>query len=121
MLNKLYLIFFSLLLLPFLVFAADNSFTEATRSISGLIKVLISIAFSLAFLAFFWGMLKYLGTNSEESKKDALKLMATSVTIIFVMVSVWGLIALLRNTFGVPSQSGSETVNFPKVVPTGSY
>ncbi len=107
-----------LLFSPLFVFAADNSFSEALTAISKLVKTLTTIAFSLAFLAFFWGMLKYLGTSSEEAKKDAIKLMATSITVVFVMVSIWGLVALLSNTFGVPTQSGDTNLRFPKVTPT---
>jgi len=106
----------AIILIPTLALAAtQDSFTQALINVSGLIKILTGIAFSLAFLGFFWGMFKYLGTNSEQEKKDAISIMATSIAIIFIMVSVWGLVALLKSTIG--ADDGVDKFRPPKTTP----
>ena len=99
-----------------MAFAASDNFGAAIHNIKGLVQVLTTIGYSLAFLAFIWGMVKFLGTQSEEKKKDALKMMVTSVAIIFIMTAVWGLVALIRNTLHLNGDT-NKNVKMPVVVP----
>lgn len=69
----------------------------ANRILNGLVGLLILVA----ILAFFWGLIKYLFSGGGEDKSEGLKLMFYGVIAIFVMVSIWGIIRLLQNTFGV--------------------
>lgn len=68
----------------------------ANRILNGLIGLFILVA----ILAFFWGLIKYLFSVGEQ-KQEGLKIMFYGVIAIFVMVSIWGIIRLLQNTFGV--------------------
>lgn len=69
----------------------------ANRILNGLVGLLILVA----ILAFFWGLIKYLFSGGGEDKSEGLKTMFYGVIAIFVMVSIWGIIKLLQNTFGV--------------------
>ncbi|MBI5645032.1 hypothetical protein HY970_02930 [Candidatus Kaiserbacteria bacterium] len=69
----------------------------ANRILNGL----VGLAVLAAILAFFWGLLKYLFQGGGENKSEGLKIMFYGVIAIFVMVSIWGIIRLLQNTFGV--------------------
>ena len=69
----------------------------ANRILNGLVGLLILVA----ILAFFWGLIKYLFSGGGEDKSEGLNLMFSGVIAIFVMVSIWGIIRLLQNTFGV--------------------
>ncbi len=69
----------------------------ANRILNGMVGLLILVA----ILAFFWGLVKYLFSGGGEDKSEGLKLMFYGVIAIFVMVSIWGIIRLLQNTFGV--------------------
>lgn len=69
----------------------------ANRILNGLVGLMILVA----ILAFFWGLIKYLFSGGGEDKSEGLKLMFYGVIAIFVMVSIWGIIKLLQNTFGV--------------------
>ncbi len=62
---------------------------------------LVGIAILVAILAFFWGLIQWMFSSGGEAKSDGLKFMFYSVIAIFVMVSIWGIIRLLQNTFGV--------------------
>ena len=71
-------------------------------TLSGIINQLIPLVLALAVLAFFWGLTMYLmdAANSEK-KKDGIRIMVMGVIVIFVMVSLWGIIRVLQSTFKV--------------------
>jgi len=70
---------------------------------------------------FFWGLVKYLWSMSNEDAHEGLKIMFWGIIAIFVMVSIWGLIALLQRSFNV--QGGAAItpalINFDKTGPGG--
>lgn len=70
-----------------------------------LLNALIGLLITLAIVAFFWGLVKYLfiSKGDEASRKSAMNLMIYGVIVIFVMVSIWGIIRLLQSTFSVTS------------------
>ena len=69
-------------------------------SVSAFINMLIPIFLALAVLAFFWGLVKWLFTDpgNAEKRSEAINIMGMGVIVIFVMVSLWGLIAVLQRT-----------------------
>ncbi len=68
----------------------------ASRFLNGVIGLFIT----LAIVIFFWGLIKYL-VEVGEQKSEGLKIMFYGVIAIFVMVSLWGIIRVLQQTFGV--------------------
>jgi uncharacterized membrane protein len=68
------------------------------------LNALIGLFITLAIVVFFWGLIKYLTTGGED-KAEGLSIMFMGVVAIFVMVSIWGIIRLLQNTFQVSSTS----------------
>lgn len=69
---------------------------------SNLLNALIGMLITLAIVVFFWGLIKYLlsGGATDEAHKG-IHQMIWGIVAIFVMVSIWGLVALLQRTFGV--------------------
>ena len=65
-----------------------------------LLNLIIPVLIAAAIVFFLWGVLKYVnsGDNAEE-RVQARALMTYGIIAIFVMVSLWGLIGLLRNVF----------------------
>ena len=65
--------------------------------------VVIPAMFAFAVLLFIWGAIKFFIINSdEESKREQGKqFMIWGIIALTVMISVWGLVGLLQNTFGV--------------------
>lgn len=68
--------------------------------IKNIIATLIPIAFSLAVLLFFWGVAKFIFASGN-GKDEGKKIMVWGVVAIFVMSSVWGIVALISVTFGI--------------------
>ena len=75
-------------------------------TISGLINLAIPVVIALAVLYFFWGLAQYiLNSANEDKKEEGRNIMIWGIIALFVMVSVWGLVRLLQDTFGVTDQS----------------
>ena len=88
------------LALPVLVFAQD--FNSILSRVQGIINSLIPFIIGLAVLVFLWGVFSYITAGADEEKRGkARDLIIWGVVFLFVMVSVWGLVNILINTFGL--------------------
>ncbi len=104
------------LVLPSLVSALGV--LDTLYTISRILNGLVGIIVTIAIIVFFWGLVRYL-TDVGEAKQEGLKTMFYGVIAIFVMVSIWGIIHLVQNTFGV---GGQNTAIIPQgiIVPPGN-
>lgn len=67
-----------------------------------LIKTVVPLLFSIATVAFIWGIIQYfLNPDNEEKRKTGKSYMLWGIIGLFVMLSMWGLVGVLSNTFGV--------------------
>ena len=87
------------------------------------LKPLVGIIMTLALVYFFWGLVKYLQSIGDETKrKEGATMMTYGVIALFVMVSVWGLVNVLKNTFpldpSMPQPSTSGSTFTPNFTPT---
>lgn len=99
-LKKLLVVFAIFSFIPKIALAVTLKNTLGT--ISGIINALIPIVLALAVLTFFWGLVTYLmDVNNPEKKKSGIKVMIMGVIVIFVMVSLWGIVRILQQTFKV--------------------
>lgn len=72
--------------------------------ISDVMGMLIPMALSAALIAFFWGLAKFiLASGNAETRSQGMSIMASGVGALFVMVSIWGIVALLQRTLGISS------------------
>lgn len=98
----------SLFLLPGVALAqgggADlTGLEEFVEGLGNAISVLIPIAFAAILLFFFWGLAKYMFGDAEDKEKGR-NLMIWGVIALFVAASIWGLVAFLRDVFGVTDE-----------------
>ena len=75
------------------------------NTVGSIVNILVILCIGGAILAFFWGLIKYIAGGTE-MKADGMKMMIYGIVSLFVMVSIWGLIRLLGNTF-LPGVSNS--------------
>lgn len=67
-----------------------------------LINSVVPLLFTLAVVAFIWGIIQYfLNPENEEARKKGKSFMIWGIIALFVMISMWGLVNVLSNTFGV--------------------
>ncbi len=90
----------ALLFIPMVTFAAPQTFPELVGLLVGFINLAVPIIIALAVLGFFWGVSQYIFSAGDTSKiEDGRKLMIYGIIALFVMVSIWGILRLLSNTF----------------------
>ncbi|MEN9582776.1 MAG: hypothetical protein RL641_730 [Candidatus Parcubacteria bacterium] len=63
---------------------------------------IIPLIFSLAMLVFLYGVMKYvIAADGSDDREEGRWFMIYGIIGIFVMVSVWGLVGLISNTFDI--------------------
>jgi hypothetical protein len=94
-------------LLPFGVSAQTDIFTTS-QTISAQLLTLIGTFSAIAFIAmlafFFWGLAKFIWGGAED-KAVAKNMLIWGVVALFVASSIWGIVYVLRDTFGVGNQT----------------
>ncbi len=98
-------------LTPLFAFAADAQ--SILNEVSRLIGLATPIVVALALLYFFWGLANYILNSGDEKKKDeGRRIMIWGIIALFVMVSVWGLVNVIQDTFNISNQ---QSVDVPYV------
>lgn len=85
--------------------------------ISGFINSIIPILISLGVVYFIWGVISYAIAKEEEAKKEGRARIIYGIIALLVIVSIWGLVAILQNTFGIGS-AGSGTTTYVPCIPS---
>lgn len=82
------------------VYAAFEGIKGLIRETHNIINTLIGIAVACAVLAFFWGLAQYiLHADDADERKESRQFMIWGIVALFVMTSVWGLVAFLDDAF----------------------
>ncbi len=80
----------------------------------GILNFLIPALITLGIVYFIWAVISYVIAGDEEKKKEGRTHMIYGIIGLFVIVSVWGLVTVLANTFG--TTSGGPAQNLPCVL-----
>lgn len=73
------------------------------------LNTLVGLFVLAAIVVFFWGLIKYLRDVGEQ-KSEGLHTMIWGIVAIFVMVSIWGLIRIVQQTFGLDSAAANQAI-----------
>ncbi len=105
---KKVLIITALYTLPLVAFAQTPTNLIGLISFAGdVANRLIPLLIAAALVVFFWGILQYIW-----KKEGAKEIMIAGILGLFVMVSIWGIIRIAQNTFGV---GNAAPVGIPQV------
>jgi succinate dehydrogenase/fumarate reductase cytochrome b subunit len=83
--------------------------------ISGLMKPIIPFLIGLAVIVFIYGVLTLMLSEGGEKKEDGKKFMIWGIVGIFVMISVWGLVNILKETFNLDNTPQPIKIEIPKM------
>lgn len=82
--------------------ASAVTLENTVGTVSSLINALIPLVLAIAVLVFFWGLAMYLlKTDDAEGRGKGISIMFMGIIVIFVMVSIWGIVRILQSTFRV--------------------
>ncbi len=85
------------------------------ESIGSVVNIALPVVVAIALLVFFWGLVKFIFAQGDETAKaDAKKIMLWGLIALFVIISVWGLVRFIQSSLGL-TVGGGETIVVPKV------
>jgi len=106
---------------PFMANAATvTTLGQLLAVFADIVNALLPFIIALAVLFFVWGVFQFVASAGDEEKRtEGRNKMIYGIIGIFVMVSVWGLVNLLKGTFATTNTAIDAPVNQP--VPTTNF
>ncbi len=79
---------------------------------------LITLIIAFATLVFVYGIFKYIFSESAESRNEATNTIVFGLVVLFVMVSVWGLVSLVKTTLDINdvNMTGRQTQSIRNLI-----
>jgi len=107
---------------PSLAFAqAITDVNSLTYKLTNLGNTFIQILIALAVIWIIFNVVRYIiGADSEEKRTTYGKAVLWGIVGLFVILSIWGLVRILSNTFRTDSTAPTSqypVVNYPAQVP----
>lgn len=85
--------------------------------IGQLLNAVVPVLIALGVLYFVWGVVQYVIASDEEAKKAGRNRIIFGIIGLAVIIGLWGLVSLLRNTFGLNNQTNVTLPTVPIVNP----
>jgi hypothetical protein len=80
-------------------------------SLTRIVNLLIPLVVSIALLAFFWGMTKFIANaGNETARARGRQLMVSGIIAFAVMSSLWGIVGFIQDSLGI---GGQQTIAIP--------
>ena len=94
-----FLLAISLVAIPAL--AQVRTFRQLVENvfIGSILRPIVPVLIGMAVVVFIYGILTVMFSEGGEKKESGKQFMIWGIVGIFVMVSVWGLVAILRDSF----------------------
>ena len=77
----------------------------------------VPVFIALGVLYFVWGVVQYVVFDEEEAKKKGRDRMIYGIVGLAVIIGLWGLVNLARNTFGLNNTTNITLPTLPVVIP----
>jgi phosphatidylglycerophosphatase A len=97
----------ALLSAPATTFAYSRTLSDLVYLAIGYFNQAIYVIIALAVLTFIWNIYHYFIVADPENKKDAGFYVMYSVIGLFVIISFWGLVNIVGNTFNLNTTPGT--------------
>lgn len=87
-----------------------------SRIIEGILRPLVPLLIGAAVVVFIYGVMIFMFSDGGEKKEEGKEYMFWGIIGIFVMVSIWGLVGIVQNTFGLSiNQVKNIQIDIPNV------
>jgi membrane protease YdiL (CAAX protease family) len=113
-------LYLSLFLISFMALPAMatsiNTFKDLVdRAVNTIIAPIVPLLIGLAVLVFLYGVLNFTFSEGGAKKEEGKQYMIWGIVGLFVMVSVWGLVAILQGTFNLDNKTQNIEMSIPDV------
>ena len=76
------------------------AFKDLAAFIISYVNLIVPILGGIAIIVFFWGLIKYIAAAGDSSAKtNGRSVMYWGTVALFILFSVWGIVAVLKSTF----------------------
>lgn len=98
-------------------FAAPTTFSGLINDliIGSIIRPIVPLLIGLAVVVFIYGVFKYIFAKGGEDKEDGKSFMLWGIIGLFVMVSLWGFVSILTETFNLNNVPQTIQLQAPKL------
>jgi heme/copper-type cytochrome/quinol oxidase subunit 4 len=94
------------------LFCTSCTFSTIVQSIVSLINLTVAVLVALAVVVFFVGLVRYIRESGDaKGHAEAKERITWSLIAIFVLVSIWGILALMNTAFFGSGSSGNGVDN----------
>ena len=81
--------------------SAQTDFSSILGVIGGLVNTIIPILIAAAIAYFIYGVVRFVIASDADDKGKARSIVIQGIIGLFVIVSVWGLVGVIQNSFGL--------------------
>jgi heme/copper-type cytochrome/quinol oxidase subunit 2 len=100
-----------LVLLPTIVYAQTPGIIGFIQIFLAIFNWFIAFLVALALVLFVWGVVKYIASQDDPTGRSAARSqIINGIVMLFVIISVWGLVNILAATFNLNNQATPPTV-----------
>ncbi|OGI82223.1 hypothetical protein A3I95_00615 [Candidatus Nomurabacteria bacterium RIFCSPLOWO2_02_FULL_44_12] len=80
-----------------------------------ILNAVVPVLIALGVVYFVWGVITYVISSDEEAKKAGRDRMVFGIIGLVVIVGLWGLVSILRNTFGLSNTTNIQLPTVPVI------
>lgn len=103
-----------------LTVAANSDLSGVLAFVNSVLGVATTLLLALAVVWFLYGVFEFvMNSGSEDKRKEGQSRMIAGIIGIAVMVSVWGLVKIITNTFGTAGQTSLPAPVVPQIPTNG--
>ncbi|MBU0723179.1 hypothetical protein KJ973_03225 [Patescibacteria group bacterium] len=105
---------FMIIMMPSVSFAAVTTLSEIETAVLEFLNKIPAILVALAVVFFLWSVIRFIKAgDNEDARTQGKALITYGVIAIAVMVSLWGLIGLLADTFDTKNKPAGTPPAIP--------
>jgi len=97
-------------LMPVFAFAANSTVGSVLATLVGYLNYIVPALITIAVVFFIWGVISYMRASDEEAKKMSRTKIINGLVGLFIIVAFWGIIGLVKRSFGVDNTTGDNIV-----------
>jgi glucan phosphoethanolaminetransferase (alkaline phosphatase superfamily) len=111
----------TLWVLPVVAFAETKTLLTIIQQITTYFNYILVLLMGFAIVMFVWYVIKYFILSNEDHKEAGMYVMY-SVIGFFVILSMWGIVNILQNTFGLQNENNRPATwnSFTNLFPGGN-